>query len=107
MMRDDEDGLHGAPWYVRAFIRVGLPTAFASALLWFLLTNVTGTLVQVSMMQTELTKSNAIIIENQSRIVQLLVEQSQVGEATANLLTALCYNIAENDVARARCMNAR
>ena len=65
----NEDGLNGSPWYIKVLIRVGMPTAFASVLLWFLITNVTGKLTSIDDTQMQLINNTTIITQNQARII--------------------------------------
>ena len=92
----DDDGMDKAPWYVRAFIRVGVPTAFSAILLWYFLSNVTGRLESVIIGQQRDRETSAIIVQNQARIIELLASNAQNVQANARLLTALCINSARS-----------
>lgn len=106
MAPTDVDGLDGAPWYVKVLIRVGVPTALASVLLWFLITNVTDTLKDMSGAQVQLNKSDAIIVGNQERIINLLAQQADDQRRNAAVLSALCYNLSDTIADRERCAMA-
>ena len=102
-MADPEDGLNGAPWYVRFLVRVGVPTAFASVLLWFLLSNVTGDLAVLATTQLDIIKNQVTIMETQARVVQLQIDHQDTDATMIQVLQALCFNSAENQTARDRC----
>lgn len=100
----DTDGLTTAPWYIQFFVRVGMPTAFASILLWFLLTNVTGTLTELKNSQVVVQQTQNQIIVNQGRIIELLVDAHRDGLRSQEVLTALCINSANSEPERTRCV---
>ncbi len=105
-LKSDEDGIDGSPWYVRAFIRVGMPTAFASAMLWFLLTNVTGNIAEVRSSNITIIGNQSKIIDNQGKIIELMKDHSISSDVTARFLAALCYNVATTPEQRVRCADA-
>lgn len=102
----DDDGIDTAPWYVRFFVRVGLPTAFASILLWYLLTNVTGNLDGMRATLLQLSANQSLIVGNQMKIIELVSAQGEVARLNARALEALCLNMARSDAERARCSSA-
>lgn len=104
--RDETDGLANAPWYVRFAVRVGVPTAFASVLLWFLLSNVTGTLAELRASQLQIVANQAIIIQAQFKVVELIADHDLVAQRTLMMSQALCYNAAVGSVAVDRCTMA-
>ena len=83
-----------------------MPTAFASVLLWYLLTNVTTTLDSLQDTQLQLVAADVKIVENQGRIIDLLLEHSENDSMTSMLLQAMCINAAESQSARDRCTEA-
>ncbi len=106
MENSDMDGLRNAPWYISFLIRVGVPTSFASVLLWFLLTNVTGALNYHGEILQMLASTDQTVVRNQETITKMLSEQSRTTEATIRFLSVMCYNSAQTDVERERCSNA-
>jgi hypothetical protein len=100
----DSDGLQGAPWYIQFAVRVGVPTAFASVLLWYLLTNVTGALNTVQNSQITLQQTQGTVIQNQARIIELLNESRQDSLQSREVLQAMCVNSARNETERNRCL---
>lgn len=102
----DEDGLEGSPWYVRAFVRVGMPTAFASMLLWFLITNITGTLASHGDQLMQVLETQTTVVSNQAKIIELLMQHAQDEMTSRNLLLAMCYNTSSTDAQRERCTAA-
>jgi hypothetical protein len=105
-MADNEDGLNAAPWYIAFFVRVGLPTAFAAVLLWFLLTNVTKTLSDIHGDTMALAHNDTMIVQNQKQIIQLLVDHASSVKANTGVLVALCINQAKDETTRNRCAEA-
>lgn len=100
----DDDGLERAPWYVRAFVRIGMPTSFAAILLWYLLTNVTGLLQQSKESALRIESTQSTIISNQQKIIELLaVAERNTSVLNYRWLAAVCYNTAQTDAERVRC----
>lgn len=106
VMHADEDGLEGSPWYVRAFVRVGVPTAFAGLLLWFLLTNVTGNVQSVSAMQLKLAENDGQIIATQQRIIEMLITADRERRTQSEVIEAICFNLSRTELDRQRCADA-
>lgn len=50
---NESDGLSHAPWWAQFIVRVGISTAFAAALLWFLLTSVSGAMAPLAAAQVQ------------------------------------------------------
>lgn len=102
----DEDGLDGAPWWVRTFVRVGAPTALMSVLIWFLMTDITGSQTRLETATAEIVRINATVIENQRRIMELLTEAKAEDAKVGMVLLAMCYNQTTNQVEVQRCTDA-
>lgn len=102
----DEDGLNGSPWYVRAVVRVGVPTAFASLLLWFLLSNVTGVLNSLLARQGTAEQNTVLVLQNQSTIISLLAAHEGATMQMTRYLQALCLNVSTTEGQRQRCLDA-
>lgn len=105
-MAENQDGLSTAPWYIAFFVRVGLPTAFAAVLLWFLMTNVTRTLADLHLETTHLSSNDTLIIQNQKEVTELLIQYAREMNANHHVLLAMCVNVARDEAARARCVEA-
>lgn len=114
----DLDGLSDAPWYVRAFVRVGLPTAAAAGLMWFVLHDVGRTLdaQQVAAQQMVIAISHMadndrtivdnqhIIIATQNSMVALL--QDHTHESSILNAYVVCISSASTESERRYCANA-
>ena len=78
--------------------------------MWYLLTNVTGSLADMSQ-QTQLTRTatrdilatQTTIVNNQMTIIQLLQESRITTASVARILAAMCVNQASSANAEARC----
>ena len=101
------DGLDNAPWYVAFLMRVGVPTAFASVLLWFLLTDVTGALAEMTANQATIIHNQGLLIETQRQVTMLIGTHEQTSDALVRTLNALCFNSAQGSrEAQTRCEQA-
>jgi hypothetical protein len=93
----DLDGLHSAPWQVRTAIRLGLPTALAIVLLYFILHSVGDAL-------TTLSANDKAIVANQAAIIEVLHEH-QAATLTFDR-SMVCLVTAKTDDQRLSCMTA-
>ena len=99
------EDLAPAPWWVRAAVHVGLPTAAFAVLLWFTLGRMTGVLDKLAINDSSIIANQQMIISNQVEISRLLRDHEQTTAGTQRVI--LCLSLAHIDAERTRCFQER
>lgn len=98
--RDDEgDGLDTSPWWVKAVVRIGVPSAIACVLVWFLMNSVTSSLAAIR------ADVQAQKVTMETTAASLTRQESANGELLS-YMRMICVNTSKNDSDRSSCLKA-
>lgn len=98
------DPLAGLPWWVRAIVMVGVPSAIALGLVWSDRAQLAD---QVHTNGVLLRQIDADARAHDARVLLRFQELSTVTSETNRILTASCVNSATTVEARERCVGRR
>lgn len=96
--RQASQPLGDQPWYIKAIVWVGAPTAAAGYLLWFVLTTVTG---HLDAMAATLEKHQ----QDMSALVVRLQEGQQQSWIMVGTMSRICLNTSKTDADRLACVS--
>ena len=100
------NSIQGAPWLANFIVRVGVSTAFAAVLLWFMLTRVSTALVVLSDLADKQQQASLAILANQMKMTELMMQRARVSDSNTRFLQVVCFNTARTDEARRLCSQA-